>query len=71
MTSSYSKLVSAIVLFITLTVTIATAEQSFSRLKIISIKVKEAKKLEIDKLINIFAVSLQRKRPDQINLIVN
>jgi hypothetical protein len=71
MTSSYSKLVSAIVLFLTLTVTVATAEQSFSRLKIISIKVEEAKKLEIDKMINIFAVSLQRKRPDQINLIVN
>ena len=41
--------------------TVATAEQSFSRLKIISIKVEEAKKLEIDKMINIFAVSLQRK----------
>jgi hypothetical protein len=74
MTSSYSKLVSAIVLFLTLPVTVATAERSFSKLKIIknylrstmaqerlnalaiiSIEVEEAKKLDIDKMIDIFA----------------
>ena len=35
MTSSYSKLVSAIVVFLSLPVTVATAERSFSKLKII------------------------------------
>ena len=73
-TSSYSKFVSAIVLFLSLPVTVATAERSFSKLKIIknylrstmaqerlnalaviSIKVEETRKLEIDKMIDIFA----------------
>ena len=73
-TSSYSKFVSAIVLFLSLPVTVATAERSFSKLKIIknylrstmaqerlnalaviSIEVEEVRKLEIDKMIDIFA----------------
>jgi hypothetical protein len=35
LSTSYSKLISAIVLFLTLPVTVATAERSFSKLKII------------------------------------
>ena len=83
-TRSYSKFLSAIVLFLSLPVTVATAERSFSKLKIIknylrstmaqerlnalaviSIEVEEARKLEIDKMIDIFA---ERKRPDQVGL---
>ena len=80
-TSSFSKFVSAIALFLSLPVTVATAERSFSKLKIIknylrstmaqerlnalaviSIEVEEARKLEIDKMIDIFAEKRARSR---------
>ena len=67
-TRSYSKLVSAIVLFLILPITVATAKQSFSKLKIIKNYLRSTMAQEILNAL-LFLLKLKRQKLDIDNMI--